>query len=133
MGALIEYFTSYARANVGRQVNVAALYGAALVMAALALGFALMAARSWLEIALRSAIEADLVISAVLVVIAFVVLLIAETVRRRPVPSVAAPVGLALAIPIAARIAPKLLNARLLGIVAVIAGGIVVGREFGKK
>jgi hypothetical protein len=38
-----------------------------------------------------------------------------------------------LAVPVAAKLAPKLLTARWLGVAAFVVGGIVVGRELSKK
>jgi hypothetical protein len=120
-------------AALGRHIRVAAIFLGALVVALYALAFLLMAAQDWLLQWYQSPIKADLTVAAALALLAAVIGGVAQFVRRAPTPPVPTPISLAVAVPIAARIAPKLLNSKFLGIASVVLGGVLIGREFSKK
>ncbi len=133
MNNLVAFIRQHIRAALGRPLQVGVIYIGAATLALFGLAFLLMAAQNWLTLWCQSPIEADLIIAGGLAVLAIVIAIVGETVRRAPAPEIATPVSLAVAVPIAMRIAPKLLNAKALGIASVILGGLLIGREFAKK
>jgi len=95
--------------------------------------FGLMATQEWLAAWYRSPIKADATLALALALVALVVAAIGEKVRRTPPRTPPPPIDLALAIPMAARLAPALLNPRFVGVASMILGGVLLGRELRKK
>jgi len=133
MNDLTAFIRSHIRASFGRHIQIATIFTVAIIAALFAFAFLLVAVRGWLSGWYQSPIKADLTIAGALALLSVVIAIAAEAVRRAPRPAIPTPISLAVAVPVAARIAPKLLSPRFLGIASVILGGVLIGREFSKK
>ena len=121
------------RAVFVRHFRVAAIFVAAILTALFAFAFLLMAARSWLSQWFQSPIKADLAIGGALAFLAILALFIGEAIRRAPAPEIRSPIDFAVTVPVAAKVAPSLLNRKFLGLASLILGAVLIGREFGRK
>jgi hypothetical protein len=133
MNNLTDLIRSQIRAIFGRRALAAVIFVAAIGVTLFAAAFLLMAAQTWLSDWYLSQTKADLTIGGALALMALAAAIAGEIVRRSPAPEARTPASFALAIPLAAKIAPRLLNRRFLGVASVVLGAILIGREFSKK
>ena len=133
MDRLIAQIRGRLRAALGRPFQVVAIFVCALALALFGFAFALMAAQGWLVEWYQSPIKADATIAGVLALLALIVAGVGERLRRTPPGKAPPPIDLALALPVAVRLAPTLLNPRFVGVASVVLGGVLLGREFRKK
>jgi hypothetical protein len=133
MNSIFDLIKSQIRAAVGQRVLVAAVFLAAIVIALLAVLFMLMAAQGGLIQWYHSQIKADLTLAGALAFISAAVAIAGAVVQRKPAAEMRSPLPLALAIPVAAKIAPKLINRKFLGVASMILGAVLIGREIRKR
>ncbi len=132
MNGVASLMTAQMRAAFRRHLTIIALVAVAIGFAVFAINYAVLALQMWLIGVYGSAIEADLTIAGGLAIVGISFALAAYVKRRAKPPSNSLPIAIALAAPVAAKLAPRLLNAKLLGAAAVLIGGIIVGRELRK-
>jgi hypothetical protein len=124
---------SQIRATLRRPVLTGVIFLAAIVIILYAFGFLLMAAQLWLSQRFHSDIVADLTVGSGLALVAVVIAIAGSMVRKSPTPELRTPASLAMALPVVARIAPQLLNRKVLGVASMILGVVLISREVAKR
>ncbi len=120
------------KARVNRQVNAIICYAVAGLVGLGAVIFGLIAAQSWL-LTTMSPIAANLIIAAILLVLALIIGAVGSYIANSQPKSEPVAAAAIIAAPMAARVLAKNANFGTIVLGAVLAGGLIIGRKMGKS